>query len=107
MKIYFHLLALQETTHLFRLLVFVTLGIVVSSKPVAIRGNKRKQVDVAFNFMTTCFNEMQQEPKPTKNEHAVYRECVTNRIRKIKNPMRLCLVKNKIDILFFEAEMEE
>ena len=39
---------------------------------------------------------MQQEPKPTKDEHAVYGGCVANRIRKIKNPMRLCIVKNKI-----------
>ncbi|KAG8291173.1 hypothetical protein J6590_067159 [Homalodisca vitripennis] len=79
----------------------------VSSKPVAKRGNKRKLVDKAFNIMTTCFNEMQQEPKPTKDEHTVYGECVANRIRKIKNPMRLCIVKNKIDNILFEAEMEE
>ncbi|KAG8304111.1 hypothetical protein J6590_102211, partial [Homalodisca vitripennis] len=79
----------------------------VSSKPVAKRGNKRKLVDEAFNIMTTCFNEMQQEPKPTKDEHTVYGECVANRIRKIKNPMRLCIVKNKIDNILFEAEMEE
>ena len=54
----------------------------VSSKPVAKRGNKRKQVHEAFNIMTTCFNEMQQEPKPTKDEHAVYGGCIANRIRK-------------------------
>ncbi|KAG8250798.1 hypothetical protein J6590_094059, partial [Homalodisca vitripennis] len=65
----------------------------VSSKPVAKRGNKRKLVDEAFNTMTTCFNEMQQEPKPMKNEHAVYGE--------------LCIVKNKIDNIHSEAEMEE
>ncbi|KAG8278503.1 hypothetical protein J6590_019135 [Homalodisca vitripennis] len=79
----------------------------VSSKPVAKRGNKRKLVDEAFNIMTTCFNEMLQEPKPTKDEHTVYGECVANRIRKIKNHMRLCIVKNKIDNILFEAEMEE
>ena len=47
-------------------------------------GNKRKQVDEAFNIMTTCINEMQQELKPTKNEHLVYGECVAYQIRKIK-----------------------
>ena len=57
--------------------------------------------------MTTCFNEMQQELKPTKDKHVVYGGCVANRIRKIKNPMRLCIVKNKIDNIHFEAEMEE
>ncbi|KAG8250808.1 hypothetical protein J6590_094069 [Homalodisca vitripennis] len=48
-----------------------------------------------------------EKPKPTKNEHAVYRECVANRVRKIQNPMGLCIVKNKIDNIHFEAEMEE
>ena len=46
----------------------------VSSKPVAKRGNKSKQVHGAFNIMTTCFNEMQQESKPTKDEHALLTE---------------------------------
>ena len=93
MKIYFHLLTLQKAAHLFRLLVFVALRIVVSV--VSLLPNEETKVDEAFNIMTTCFNKMQQEPKPTKDEHAVYRECVANRIRKIKNPMRLCIVKNK------------
>ena len=34
--------------------------------------------------MTTCFDEMKQEPKPTKDENAVYAGCVAKRIRKLK-----------------------
>ncbi|XP_054261889.1 uncharacterized protein LOC128985924 [Macrosteles quadrilineatus] len=71
------------------------------------RGAKRRRTDDAFHLVETCYDDIQQEQKLTKDDHSVYVEYVASRIRKIKNPMIQCMVKNKIDNVIFEAEMED
>lgn len=52
--------------------------------------------------MESCFNNIQQE-QMLRDEHSAYGENIAHRVRKIKNLMKLCKLKNKIDSITFEA----
>lgn len=76
------------------------------------RGVKRKPENEALglSLVTTYYDEQQklsESGQQSRDEHSVYGETVANRLRRITNPMRLCMVRNKIDNIIFAAEMEE
>lgn len=55
--------------------------------------------------MTSCYSKLQdQQPR---DELKVYGESVEFRLRKIQNPMSVCLLKNQIDNLLFQAQMDQ
>lgn len=67
-----------------------------------------KRADEALSLVTTSFipSTTSETTSLSRDEHSVYGETVANRLRKITNPLTRCIVKNKIDNLIFQAEME-
>nr|XP_024217498.1 uncharacterized protein LOC112210977 [Halyomorpha halys] len=58
-----------------------------------------------YQIMKECYEEIKQAKE--RDQHTIYSENLANRLRKIKDGKRLCVLKNKIDNLIFDAEMEE
>lgn len=56
--------------------------------------------------MKECYQEINCLDKH-RDEFSIYGEAVAARIRKLNNPVAVCILKNKIDNAIFQAEMEE
>lgn len=70
--------------------------------------NKRTRQDIqdkAYDIMTECYNKINTEDD--RDEFSIYGEAVAARIRKIGNPVAVCILKNKIDNAIFETELVE
>lgn len=76
-----------------------------SEMPPNKKSRKSKQ-DQAYQIMKECYEGM-NSLESHRDEFSVYGEAVAARIRKLTNPMSICILKNKIDNAIFEAEMEE
>jgi len=63
------------------------------------------QTKEAYAIMKSCYSKIQKNQQ--RDELKVYGESVEFRLRKIKNPMSVCLLKNQIDNLLFKAEMDQ
>lgn len=64
-----------------------------------------EQVKEAYSIITSCYPKLQdQQPR---DELKVYGESVEFRLRKIQNPMSVCLLKYQIDNLLFQAETDQ
>lgn len=69
------------------------------------KSRKEKQ-DEAYKIMKECYEGMNC-PDNHRDEFSIYGEAVAARIRKLTNPVAICILKNKIDNAIFEAELEE
>lgn len=69
------------------------------------RTRKEKQ-DEAYNIMKECYQKINCTDND-RDEFSIYGEAVAARIRKLTNPVAICILKNKIDNAIFEAELEE
>ncbi|KAL4091675.1 hypothetical protein QTP88_026328 [Uroleucon formosanum] len=63
------------------------------------------QTKEAYAVMKSCYSKIQEAQQ--RDELKVYGESVELRLRKIKNPMAVCSLKNHIDNLLFKAEMDQ
>lgn len=63
------------------------------------------QTKEAYAIMKSCYSKIQENKQ--RDELKVYGESVEFRLRKIKNPITVCLLKNQIDNLLFKAEMDQ
>lgn len=68
---------------------------------------KANQVNEAYNIMKSCYKDVLNQQPQLRDEYSVYGENIANRLRKIKNPVRVCRLQNTIDNLIFQAEMQE
>lgn len=69
------------------------------------KNQEDEQVKEAYSIMTSCYSKLQDQQ--SRDELKVYGESVEFRLRKIQNPMSVCLLKNQIDNLLFQAEMDQ